>query len=191
MICPKTPDAITLYLAGPNGTGKTTFYSTAVDQGFIPGELPFVNIDLIAKNELGGYSNENFKRAEELYRARVGAFISEKKDFMIESNLAYQSDYDWLHAMLRQGFEAILYFLYTERIEINIGRVQKRVKEGGHDVAVAIIQQRYQNGLLYLKSQLHLFSEAYLIDNSFKEPFQMAVIQKGDIIFNITIALDG
>src|ERR1700709_1050289 len=120
-----------LYIfAGPNGAGKTTFYHAAIEQGFIPGELPFVNIELIARNELGGYSDENFRQAELLYRKRVGAYISEEKDFMIESNLAYQSDYDWLKAMLRQGYEIILYFLYTQNIEINIRRVQKRVMEG-------------------------------------------------------------
>ena len=46
----------TLYiLAGPNGAGKTTFYFTAIEQGFIDKDLPFINTDLIARNELGGY----------------------------------------------------------------------------------------------------------------------------------------
>ena len=45
----------TLYiLAGPNGAGKTTFYQTAIEEGFISKELPFINVDLITKDELGG-----------------------------------------------------------------------------------------------------------------------------------------
>jgi predicted ABC-type ATPase len=43
-----------LYLiAGPNGTGKTTFYSIALQNGFIEKNLPFINVDIIAQ-KLGG-----------------------------------------------------------------------------------------------------------------------------------------
>lgn len=178
-------------LAGPNGAGKTTFYSTAVEQGFIPSDLPFINIDLITKDGLGGYTQENFARAEEIYREKVGEYIKTGKDFMIESNLAYQSDYDWLQNMIRHGFEVILYFLCTQNLAINIARVQKRVKEGGHDVPVVIIEHRYHNGLLYLKSQLHLFAEVYLIDNSYEEPVEMALLKKGIIKMKKRIVLNG
>jgi predicted ABC-type ATPase len=40
-------------LAGPNGAGKTTFYFNAIDNGYIWKGLPFINVDLIARNELG------------------------------------------------------------------------------------------------------------------------------------------
>ena len=51
-------------LAGPNGTGKTTYYNSAIQRGFINPQLPFLNVDVIAKDELGGYTEENFVRAE-------------------------------------------------------------------------------------------------------------------------------
>lgn len=47
-------------LAGPNGTGKTTFYSIAVETGFIGKDLPFINVDLITQS-LGAYTEENFE----------------------------------------------------------------------------------------------------------------------------------
>jgi len=51
----------TLYiLAGPNGAGKTTYYYTALNKLFINQSLPFINLDVIAKDEMGGYSAENF-----------------------------------------------------------------------------------------------------------------------------------
>ncbi len=53
----------TLYiLGGPNGAGKTTFYFSAIEEGFIDKTLPFINADIIVKNELGGYSEENFTK---------------------------------------------------------------------------------------------------------------------------------
>lgn len=56
-------------LAGPNGTGKTTYYTTALSKVLIEKQLPFLNIDLITK-DLGGYSAENFAIAELIYREK-------------------------------------------------------------------------------------------------------------------------
>lgn len=91
-------------LAGPNGAGKTTFYQTALQLGFIPKELPFLNVDLITKTELGGYTDSNFAKADELYRERIGDMISKGQDFMIESNLAKDSEYDWVDKMKQKGY---------------------------------------------------------------------------------------
>jgi len=49
--------------AGANGSGKTTFYFSAKENNFISSAVPFVNVDMIAKEELGGYSIQNFERA--------------------------------------------------------------------------------------------------------------------------------
>ncbi len=156
----------TLYiLAGPNGTGKTTFYETAISQGFIDPELPFVNVDLIARS-FGSYSPENFQRADETARLEIGNHINAMRDFMIESNLSVQNDYDWINALIKKGYDTVLYFLYTSHVAVNIQRVQRRVAEGGHDIPVAIIEHRYTISLSYLKSNLHKFQKAYLIDTS-------------------------
>ncbi len=74
----------TLYiLAGPNGAGKTTFYFTAINQGFIDKDLPFINTDLITRDELGGYTNENFVKAEAIVRDRIADHISKEENFLI------------------------------------------------------------------------------------------------------------
>jgi predicted ABC-type ATPase len=171
----------TLYiLAGPNGAGKTTFYFTAIEQEFISPHLPFLNIDLITKM-MGGYNDANFTRAEEIYREKVSAFLQKGEDFMIESNLAKEAEYEWVEAMIRKGYDIILYFLCTDYVEdIHINRVQKRVKEGGHDVPPNIVEHRYKMSLLYLRGKLHLFKEAYLIDNA-DTAIVMAVLKQGHI----------
>jgi len=167
-------------LAGPNGAGKTTFYETALAEKFIGSSLPFINVDLITRS-LGGYTSENFVRADAIARQEIAKHINGGLDFMIESNLATQKDYDWIEAMVAKGYEIILYFLCTQNIQINIGRVQKRVAEGGHNVATPIIEQRYRNGLTYLKGKLHKFGKAYLIDNSSETAIVIAEIENGVI----------
>jgi predicted ABC-type ATPase len=152
-------------LAGPNGTGKTTFYSTAIESNLIEAELPFVNVDLITQ-QLGGYTEENFVRASEIYSERVGEHIKNKESFLIESNLADTRTYDWILLMKKNGYDVVLYFLSTDDVNININRVKFRVAEGGHDVAESIIKNRYALSHSYLKSKLHEFKEVFLIDNS-------------------------
>lgn len=173
----------TLYiLAGPNGAGKTTFYFTAINQGFIDKKLSFINTDLIAKNELGGYTEENFITAEVIVRKRIAEHIFKNEDFLIESNLARQSDYDWLKLVRSKGYDIALYFLCTSDVEINIGRVKKRIKEGGHNVPENIVKDRYNMSLLYLRKEIFSFVEVYLIENSTETAEQMAIVKNGILI---------
>jgi predicted ABC-type ATPase len=53
--------------------------------------------------------------------------------------------------------------------------------EGGHSVAVPIIEHRYKMGLTYLKGKLHLFKKVYLIDNSTETALVMAELSDGII----------
>lgn len=167
-------------LAGANGSGKSSFYFTAKASNFIAPDIPFINVDIIAKGELGGYTAENFEKAAMIYRERAGHYISNQLDFMIESNLAKQADFVWLEKMKEKGYDLILFYLGTSNITINIKRVEKRVKEGGHFVPENIIRDRYDMGLLYLRSKLNFFKEAYVLDNS-DETRLIAVINNGAI----------
>lgn len=170
-------------LAGPNGTGKTTYYYTAIEEKIFPRDLPFINMDLITLNELGGYSAENLAQAEIIAKERMGKLLENTADFMIESNLAIQANYDWIEKMIKRGYDVTLYFLCTQFIAINIERVVKRVLEGGHYVAPSIVEHRYNVGLSYLKSKLAIFKAVYLIDTTEEIAKKMAVMRNGMLEF--------
>jgi len=168
-------------LGGPNGAGKTSYYFAALKAKFINQHLPFINIDLIA-NEAGGYTAENFVKAEMIYREKVGELLKSKSDFMIESNLAKNSDYEWIKNLIKHGYEVVLYFLCTDDINVNINRILRRVKEGGHDIPPEIVIHRYKMSLTYLKTKLRLFKEIYLIDNSGNEAIELGFIKNDQLI---------
>ncbi|MFR1445755.1 hypothetical protein ACLUYJ_19530, partial [Acinetobacter baumannii] len=153
--------------------------------GDIAPSIPFINIDNIVLLELGNYTAENLALGESIAQQRIAGFIERKESFMIESNLSKKSDYEWIKRMQRHGYDAVLYFLGTDDVEINKDRVLNRVAQGGHDIAVPIIEQRYRMGLTYLKSEILNFTDAYLYDSSDKIPKQMAVLKKGKIIEQI------
>ncbi len=172
-------------LGGANGAGKTTWHSAGIVNNFINEGLPFVNVDNIVLLELGGYTAENISRAEQLSRERMAILISERKDFMIESNLSKSSDYEWITLMRKNGYDTSLFFLGTDDVEINKGRVRARVIEGGHNIDDSIIEHRYSMGLSYLKSQVLNFSSAILFDVSV-DGQRMAELLNGVIIFKDT-----
>lgn len=174
----------TLYvLGGANGVGKTTWYQLGVENKSIDPKLPFINIDLIVLRELGGYTAENLAKAEQIARERIKVLLQERKDFMVESNLSKSTDYDWIALMRKNGYETVLFFLGTNDVEINKNRVRARVLEGGHAVADAIIEQRYQMGLSYLKSKVLDFSDVTIIDVSGHQPSVMAQLQQGRVLY--------
>jgi predicted ABC-type ATPase len=168
-------------LAGPNGTGKTTFYSLSIKEGFIPANLPFLNIDLYTQS-FGAYNEENRLKARQVYREKVNNYITNKEDFMIESNLAEQSDYDWIEMIKKHAYKVILYYLSTDDVEINVKRVKTRVLEGGHDVAESIVRHRYTNSLAYLKRKIFSFEEVYFIDNTSTTAKVYAHLNSGQIV---------
>ncbi|NCI49782.1 hypothetical protein GWC95_07605 [Sediminibacterium roseum] len=169
-------------LGGANGSGKTTWYNAQVVTGDIDLTIPFINIDNIVLWELGSYTPENLLLGENIAKERMSGHIERKESFMIESNLSKKADYEWIERMQRHGYDTVLYFFGTDNVEINKDRVLNRVAQGGHDVAVPIIEQRHRMGLTYLKSEVLNFTEAYLYDSSEKIPQQMAVLKKGKII---------
>ena len=104
---------------------------------------------------------------------------------MIESNLADSRSYEWLALMKKKGYKLVLYYLSTQDVLINIGRVARRLAEGGHNIAEAIIRTRYSQSHSYLKTKLFEFNEVYLIDNSTDTSLVQVQLTEGVIAYKI------
>ncbi len=172
-----------LVLGGPNGAGKTTYFDASVSAGLISAELPYINVDNIARFELRSYSEVAMEQAKAIARERMSIAIKQGHDFAVENNLAKQSDYDWIERMRRAGYSTELHFISTDSIEKHVGRVMRRVAEGGHSVPPHIIEQRYRMAETYLKSHFHFFDEAVLIDNSDVAPLIVARLEGMSLTF--------
>jgi predicted ABC-type ATPase len=58
-------------------------------------------------------------------------------------------------------------FLALDSIELAIGRVQTRVREGGHNIPIQTIRRRYSHGLLnFFKIYKTIVNRWILVDNS-------------------------
>jgi len=73
------------------------------------------------------------------------------------------------------GYDVRLYFVSTENSRLNVERVRKRVREGGHDVPTEKVIARYRRSLALLPKACEFVDEATLFDNSGLE--MRAVVQ--------------
>ena len=92
------------------------------------------------------------------------------------------SSYDKVAFMLQaqeQGYRTYLYFVATDTPKININRVANRADDGGHNVPVDKIVQRYHRSLKLLPEAVAASNRAYIFDNSGESSIWLAEITDG------------
>ncbi len=77
------------------------------------------------------------------------------------------------------GYRIRLTCVMTKNPDINVARVQRRVREGGHDVPEDKIRRRYERSVGFLPDMILAADEALVYDNSYDDCEPLLVFQKG------------
>jgi predicted ABC-type ATPase len=173
---------VLLFLAGPNGSGKTTFFETYLE----PLGLPYVNADRIARllraADAGETPDAVDRRAfDEAERLR-GAFVEARLSFCTETVFSdsVRAKLGFLADAQKRGFATFLVFVGLESVALSIARVQQRVHRGGHDVPDDRLRARFPRTLANLREAVTLVDEAWLIDNSsYDAPYRVVTVYRG------------
>jgi predicted ABC-type ATPase len=165
----KQPRPNVYIVAGPNGSGKTTFVKR-----FLPLYvhcLNFVNADLIASG-LAPFSPEIAAiKAGKLMLEEIERYRERRADFAFETTLAGKTYSKMFKEMKASGYRLHLYFLWLRDSELALGRVAERVSMGGHGVPVQTILRRFERGLHNLFHLYRQFLNSWvLFDNSGEVP---------------------
>lgn len=91
------------------------------------------------------------------------------KKFTFETVMSHASKIKFLKQARHQGYKNYLYFVSTQSSQINVERVEQRVKRGGHPVPEDKIIKRYYQSLKLLKSAVKNTYRTFIFDNSQKE----------------------
>jgi len=179
-------------IAGPNGSGKTTFA-----ERFLPdyAECPnFINADLIAKGLSPFSPRASAIRAGKLVLARIHEFAKKGADFGFETTLSGRSYVRLFHRLKDEGYKINIFFLWIPGPDLAIERIKGRVSQGGHDVAVKDVRRRFSRAIKNFVELYKPVSDSWIIfNNSGVKPDLIARDQTGkltvidDSLFNTII----
>lgn len=175
-----------LVIAGPNGSGKTTFARTYVARNLLSGDI-YVNPDDIAQKIFGDWNSPDavVKAARESDRIRNDR-LNNRQDLVFEAVLLSREKIDYLVRAKESGYEIHMIFVATESPTINAGRVARRVLEGGHSVPISTIISRFNASIAQavFVAQKGIVSHVQGYDNSedLSAPILVFEIANGKII---------
>jgi predicted ABC-type ATPase len=132
-------------IAGCNGAGKTTASFTILPEVLNCRE--FVNADTIAA-ELSPLNPESVAiEAGRIMLKRVSELMDERADFAFETTLATRSYVSLIKKAHGFDYKVTLLYFWLDSPETAYDRVAKRVKEGGHNIPIDVIERRYHRGI--------------------------------------------
>jgi predicted ABC-type ATPase len=105
--------------------------------------------------------------------------ITSHTSFSFETVMSHPKKIEVFKNAQSEGFRNYLYFVATEGPEINLSRVQIRVKKGGHDVPPKKVVDRYFRTLDNLTAAIRVTNRAYIYDNSGAKATLIAEITEG------------
>ena len=166
-------------IAGPNGSGKTTFA-----RKFLPDYakcLEFVNVDLIA----GGLSPFDPERAAlkagRIMLEQIHSLGNRGLDFGFETTLSGKSYLRLLNELKqRKSYNIHLFLLWISSVKLALERIELRVQQGGHDIPEAVVRRRFDKGI---SNFFHLYRPVVdrwiIFDNSGDVPEVVAFEETG------------
>ncbi len=144
------PDLI--IIAGPNGSGKTTFareYLSAEEMRF-----EFVNADEIARTSVleVGIDSRSDIRAGRIMLDRIDLLVDANADFVIETTLASLTYARKIPIWRERGYKVSLFYLRLDSIAESLDRVRRRVEAGGHSIPAEAIERRFGKSIAYFEA---------------------------------------
>jgi predicted ABC-type ATPase len=167
-------------IAGPNGSGKTTFA-----EKFLPNYadcFEFINADLIAKG-LSPFAPARVSvKAGKILLDQIADCSRRTADFAFETTLAGKAYGSLLRKMKQEGYELHLFFLWLPDVKLALARIADRVRKGGHDIPERDVRRRFARGLKNLFcAYSSLFDTWSVFDNSTGSPEQIFRAEQGVI----------
>jgi predicted ABC-type ATPase len=201
----KAGKPLAVLLAGHNGSGKSTlWYEGGLAKTL---KLPLINADRMMlsvlperdrKNQLPKWAAELrdtdaswMAVAQKSVDAFVAQAMGQKVPFAMETVFSYletdsdgrvtASKIDLIHQMQDAGYFVLLVFVGLSNVNLSVGRVQTRKKDGGHDVPVDKLRTRFPKTQRVMKLAMEVADACLLYDNSrdWKKAFTVCRVQIG------------
>ncbi len=167
-------------IAGPNGSGKTTFAKT-----FLPEYakcVRFINADLIAAG-LSPFSPRQVAiKSGKLVLEQIKEYLDAGVDFGFETTMSGVTYLKYFKMLKEKGYKINIFFLWIPSSRLAIARVKDRVAQGGHNVPIKDIKRRFERSIQkFLKNYRLLVDRWILFNNAGSKPEIIAKKQNAHI----------
>jgi predicted ABC-type ATPase len=154
-----------LVVAGPNGAGKTTITERGLAHEWFDG-CEYVNPDVIAQ-ELGDWNDSTLVlRAVSIASERREACLREQRSLAFETVFSAPDKPEFVRRAIAAGYFVRIFFVGTDTPEINAARVARRVLQGGHEVPIRKIVDRWARSIANAAAIAAEVDRFYIYDNS-------------------------
>jgi len=151
-------------IAGPNGSGKTTFAKT-----FLPEYAKcerFINADLIAAG-LSPFSPQQAAiKSGKLVLEQIKEYSKNGVDFGFETTMSGVTYLKYFKMFKEKGYEINIFFLWIPDPKLAIARIKDRVAQGGHNVPVKDIKRRFNRSIENFFTHYHLLADKWILFNN-------------------------
>ena len=128
--------------------------------------------------------------AGRLVLKRIREIMQKRESFAIETTLAGHALLKNIKRAREAGYKIEMYYIFSADINVNIGRVKNRVKQGKHDVPVSDIRRRYWRSLKNWLSPYKNFCDImHIYDTTAGEPEEIAFWENGEPMVRYNEAL--
>lgn len=149
-------------VAGPNGSGKTTFCA----QLLIPAtRLPCINADDIARARWPGHEEAHGHDAATAAAEERDRRIAAGSSFIAETVFSHASKLELIGRAKAAGYIVSLHVMLVPE-DISVARVRLRTDQGGHSVPIAKVRARYRRLWTLLGRAITLADDASVYDNT-------------------------
>jgi predicted ABC-type ATPase len=179
-----------LYLiGGHNGAGKSTYGRLLLPE--IAHSLSVFDGDAVYHATL----KEAFVRLKvaklaqrEAMQTTVDAFeglvetaLADKQDFAYEGHFNGDGPWETVQRFKDAGYVVHMVFLGLSDLALSVGRVEKRVEQGGHYVSPYNVQVNYEGNLRYLNARFRMLDSLTVFDTSAPQPKLLANLSLGKL----------
>lgn len=171
-----------IIIAGPNGSGKTTFAKEYLDT--TEDEYVYLSADEIASEiNPDDPASVRLQAGREFFN-RFHDLIAKEKNLLIESTLSGKSMVNLLKRIQsKYDYLVTLIFIFLDNESLCIERVNNRVRKGGHPVPHEDIIRRFGRSIVNFWDTYRYFSDQWILYYNTEDSFQEVAHNTEDRIY--------